>query len=96
MNFSCSDLNKEQRGNVGRRKLPGLGFLNVLRMFGWWLRRLRLRRRWPESVVRGRRKGCRGERRAGRRRERVATWWLCLLSKVELVVEKLVVAPVGG
>jgi len=42
MNSACSGLN-EEGGNAGRRKLPGLGISDVLRMFGRWLRRLRLR-----------------------------------------------------
>ena len=76
MNSACSGLN-EEGGNAGKRKLPGLGVSDVLRMSGRWLRKLRLRWRWPESAVRGRRKSCRGERRADRRRERavVAAWW---------------------
>jgi len=38
--------------------------------------------------VGGRRKSCRGERKAGRRRERaaVAAWWVCWLAMVEMVV----------
>ena len=77
MNSACSGLNEEEGGNIGRRKLHGLGVLNVLRMSGWWLRRLRSRWRWPESAVRGRKKSCRGERTARRRRERaaMAAWW---------------------
>ena len=36
----------------------------------------------------GRRKGYRGERKAGRRRERaaVAAWWVCWLAVVEMVM----------
>jgi hypothetical protein len=59
--------------------------------------------------VGGRRKSCRGERKARRRREKgwkekresrdgslVVSWGLCWLPVVELVVEKLVMAPIGG
>jgi hypothetical protein len=51
--------------------------------------------------VGGRRKSCRGERKARRRRESrdgslVVSWGLCWLPVVELVVEKLVMAPIGG
>ena len=53
------------------------GSLVVLGMSGLWLRRLRLWWRWPESAVGGRRKSCRGERKAGRRRERRSRWLLC-------------------
>jgi hypothetical protein len=43
MNSTCSGLNEEGGGNAVRRKLPGLGVSEVLRMSGRWLRRLRLR-----------------------------------------------------
>jgi hypothetical protein len=59
--------------------------------------------------VGGRRKSCRGERKARRRREKgwkekresrdgslVVSWGVCWLLVVELVVEKLVMAPIGG
>jgi len=75
MNSTCSGLD-EKGGNAGRRKLSGLGVSDVLRMSGRWLRRIRLRWRWPESAVRRRRKRCRGERKAGRRREREPRWQL--------------------
>jgi hypothetical protein len=42
MNSACSGLN-EEGGNAGKRKLPGLGVSDVLRMSGRWLRKLRLR-----------------------------------------------------
>jgi len=42
MNSACSGLD-EEGGNAGRRKLPGLGVSDVLRMSGRWLRRIRLR-----------------------------------------------------
>jgi len=42
MNYACSGLD-EEGGNAGRRKLPGLGVSDVLRMSGRWLRRIRLR-----------------------------------------------------
>jgi hypothetical protein len=43
MNSTCNGLNEEEGGNIGKRKLPGLGVSDVLRMSGWWLRRLRLK-----------------------------------------------------
>jgi len=43
MNSACSGLDEEEGGNTGKRKLPGLGVSDVLRMFGWWLRKLPLR-----------------------------------------------------
>jgi hypothetical protein len=43
MNSTCNGLNEEEGGNTGKRKLPGLGVSDVLRMSGWWLRRLRLK-----------------------------------------------------
>jgi hypothetical protein len=50
---------------------------------------------------RKKKKVCRGERKAGRRREShsgclVVGWWLCWLSIVELVVEELVVVWFEG
>jgi hypothetical protein len=42
MNSAYSGLN-EEGGNAGKRKLPGLGVSDVLRMSGRWLRKLRLR-----------------------------------------------------
>jgi hypothetical protein len=43
MNFACNDLDEEEGGNAGKRKLPGLGVSDVLRMSGQWLRKFRLR-----------------------------------------------------
>jgi hypothetical protein len=78
MNSACSSHDEEERGEAGRRKLPGVGVSGVTRWFGRLLKRRRLRWWWPESAVGGRRKSCKGERKAGRRRERaaMAAWWL--------------------
>jgi len=43
MNFACSSHDEEERGKAGRRKLHGVGVLNVMRWFGQWLWRRRLR-----------------------------------------------------
>ena len=40
----------------GWRKLPDVGVSDVMRWFGLWLRRRRLREWWLESAVGGRRK----------------------------------------
>jgi hypothetical protein len=42
MNSACSD-HDEEGGETGRRKLLGVGVVDVLRMSGRWLKRLRLR-----------------------------------------------------
>jgi len=37
---ACSNLDEEEGGEAGRRKFPGVGVVDVIRMFGRWLRRL--------------------------------------------------------
>jgi hypothetical protein len=43
MNSACSSHDEEERGEAGRRKLPGVGVLGVMKWFGWWLKRCQLR-----------------------------------------------------
>jgi len=76
MNSACSSHDEEERAKAGRRKLPGMWVLDVTRWFGQWLRRLQLRWWSPDSAIRGRRKGYRGERKARRRRGRESRWLL--------------------
>jgi hypothetical protein len=83
----------------GWRKLPDVGVSDVMRWFGLWLRRRRLREWWLESAVGGRRKRFVEERDMleGGERESpegclVASKWLCWLPVVELVADKLVAA----
>ena len=52
------------------------GVSSVMRWFGRWLRRRRLRWWWPESAMGGRRKGCRGWKSAEGRGK--TSWWLPL------------------
>jgi len=95
MNSACSGLN-EEGGNTGKRKLPGLGVSDVLRMSGRWLRRLRLKKWWQCWLLMAEEERKRCRRRESAERRGKTSRWLCL-SPVRIWVHGEAETPsVGG